>query len=82
MSQSSLGIAEQIEQWQGAMTVEDLALILKCSKKTLYKRIKKGKLPTIKIGSLIRLCPHTVAAWLREQSLSDQSSAANCQLSL
>src|SRR6185437_9991268 len=38
VSQPSLGIAEQIEQWQGAMTVEDLASMLKCSKKTLYKR--------------------------------------------
>ena len=64
-----LGIAEEIEQWQGAMTVEDLALILKCSKKTLYKRIKKGKLPTIKIGTLIRLCPQIVAAWLRSRSV-------------
>lgn len=60
-----MGIIEQIEQWQGAMTVEDLAAILNCSKKALYKRIRKGRLPAIRIGSLIRLCPEAVAAWLR-----------------
>lgn len=62
-----MGLIEQIEQWQGAMTVEDLAAILNCSNKTLYKSIKKGKLPSIRIGSLIRLCPQTVAEWLRSR---------------
>jgi len=62
-----MGIIEQIEQHEGAMTVEELALILNCSSKTLYKSIKKGKLPSIRIGSLIRLCPQTVAEWLRHK---------------
>lgn len=62
-------IIEQIEEREGVMTVEDLAAILNCSSKTLYKRIKKGKLPTIRIGSLIRLCPQTVAEWLRSRSV-------------
>jgi len=62
-----MGIIEQIEQREGAMTVEELALILNCFSKTLYKSIKKGKLPSIRIGSLIRLCPQTVAEWLRSR---------------
>jgi len=64
-----MGIIDQIEQREGAMTVEELALILNCSNKTLYRTIKKGKLPSIRIGSLIRLCPQTVAEWLRSRSM-------------
>jgi len=60
-----MGIIEQIERREGAMTGEEFALILNCSSKTLYKSIKKRKLPSIRIGGLIRLCPQTVAEWLR-----------------
>ncbi len=36
-----MGIIEQIEQREGAMTVEELALMLNCSSETLYRSIKK-----------------------------------------
>ncbi len=62
-----MGIVEQVENWQGAMTVDDLASLLKVSPKSIYKAIKKGRLPVIRLGSIIRLCPATTANYLRQR---------------
>jgi excisionase family DNA binding protein len=51
-----------------AITVERLAELLDCSPKTLYKAVKAGRLPAMRIGGVIRLDPKQTAAWIRQSS--------------
>jgi excisionase family DNA binding protein len=58
---------EQIEGWGKLLTVEELGQLTSISDKTLYRLIKKRKLPAIRIGGCIRLSPKTTADWLRSR---------------
>ena len=58
-------LPEQIERQTDALTIPWLAKKLTCSPQLLYKMAEKGKLPSLRIGSLIRLSPAATAAWLR-----------------
>jgi excisionase family DNA binding protein len=62
-----MGLAEIIENMQTALTVEQLAGLLSCSPKTLYKQIRAKRLPAFRVGSAIRLEPEATAAWLRSK---------------
>ena len=58
-------LPEQIERQRDALTIPWLAKKLSCSSQLLYGMAEAGKLPCIRIGSLIRLSPVATAAWLR-----------------
>lgn len=61
-------IAETIEQFGRMLTIEDLALLLALSPKTLYARSKRGSIPVTRIGSSIRFDPYLTAEWVRERT--------------
>lgn len=47
------------------ITVDELALYLRCNTKTVYDAIKLGQLPgTVRLGRVIRVHKPTVVAWL------------------
>ena len=50
------------------MTCDELADLLCCDKSLIYKQVKSGRLPAIKIASMIRLDPSVVAAWLQDRT--------------
>lgn len=60
-------LPEQIERQRDAITIPWLAKKLSCSSQLLYGMAEAGKLPSIRIGSLIRLSPVATAAWLRSR---------------
>jgi excisionase family DNA binding protein len=62
-------LADQIAEMRQALTVEQLAELLQCSKKALYKMVIRGTLPCFRVGSMIRFDPDTTAQWLRSRSL-------------
>jgi excisionase family DNA binding protein len=62
---SPADLPEQIERQRDALTIPWLAGKLSCSPQLLYRMAEKGKLPSFRIGSLIRLSPAATAAWLR-----------------
>lgn len=62
-------LADQIAERKSAFTVEELADILNCSKKSLYKMLASGTLPHLRVGSLIRLDPQTTGDWLRGRTV-------------
>ena len=62
-----MNLIETVENWGKAMRVEELAVLLSCSPKTLYKHIKAGRLPAFHIGTAVRLEPTTTASWLRKK---------------
>lgn len=47
------------------LTVAQLAKILQCSKREIYKLIEDKRLPALKVGTIIRFDPETVADWIR-----------------
>jgi excisionase family DNA binding protein len=60
-----IDIATRIERRRTALTPAELAELLVLSPKQIYSLIKRGKIPSMKIASSIRLDPVTTAKWLR-----------------
>lgn len=61
-------LAERVESRRTAWTVEGLAEIMACSANTLYKQVKSGKLPAIRLGSLLRIDPKDAGQWIRSRT--------------
>jgi excisionase family DNA binding protein len=59
-----MGIVSTIENWPGAMTVQELCQLMKLSKKSIYKQIRAGKLVAVRVDSSYRLDPPDVIAWI------------------
>jgi excisionase family DNA binding protein len=60
-------LARLVENHDSAITVAQLAAILQCSKREIYKLIAEKRLPALKVGTLVRLDPGTVAGWIRSK---------------
>jgi excisionase family DNA binding protein len=56
-----------VESCGCAMTVAQLAKILQCSRGQIYKLIEEKRLPALKVGTMVRLDPGTVADWIRHR---------------
>jgi excisionase family DNA binding protein len=61
------GLISTVAAKREAWTVPELAKLLSLSKGEVYQQIKSGKLPAIKIGTNIRLCPKITSEWLRSR---------------
>jgi excisionase family DNA binding protein len=59
------GLIATIESRREAWTVPQLATLLSMSRSEMYEQVKAGKLPAMRIGTNIRLCPKTTGQWLR-----------------
>lgn len=64
----SLDLAGRIAARKSAWTVEDLALLLEMSPKTLYKMVESENIPAIRIKGMIRFDPVLTAEWLRART--------------
>ena len=62
-----MSLIETIENRTTALTIDDLAAMVGVSPKTLYKAVKQGRLPALRVLGSIRLDPHDVADWLRKR---------------
>jgi excisionase family DNA binding protein len=67
-SDDSLNIIESISERTTALSVAELALILNISKRTIYEHIDENRLPCIRFGSTIRLCPEQTAQWITDRA--------------
>lgn len=50
------------------LTVEELAKYLKIKPDTIYKKVRKGELPAIKLGKLVRFPKELIDEWIIEQA--------------
>ena len=50
------------------MTVEELAKYLKIKPDTIYKKVRRGELPAIKLGKLLRFPQELVDQWVSDQA--------------
>jgi excisionase family DNA binding protein len=62
-----VSIAEQVEQFDHALTAGDLARLLNVHKLTIYRMANAGTLPCFRINSAVRFEPRAVARALRER---------------
>jgi excisionase family DNA binding protein len=60
-------LAQMVEDYGSALTVVQLAEILQCSRGQIYKLIEDKRLPALKVGTMVRLDPGTVADWIRNR---------------
>lgn len=62
---------DQIAERAVALTVEEVATIIGCSPKFVYRLCREGKLPHTRIHAhFIRIDPGEFASWLRSRSFS------------
>lgn len=66
-------LADQIAAMQQALTVEQLAALIQCSKKALYRMIQRGTLPHFRVGSMVRFDPEATAQWLRARQIGKRT---------
>lgn len=53
------------------LTVDEVAELLRCDRKTVYSMIEQGKLPGVrKVGRSIRIAREPLLAWLRQDAPS------------
>lgn len=50
------------------LTVEELAKYLRVKPDTIYKKVKKGELPAIKLGKLLRFPKELIDEWIMDQA--------------
>jgi excisionase family DNA binding protein len=62
-------LPETIAELKSALSVSKAAKLLGCDAKTIYRLIYRNSIPYFKVGSMYRLDPALLAAWLREQSV-------------
>jgi excisionase family DNA binding protein len=67
MAAADSKLAQMIEDHNEAITVPQLAAILKCSRREVYKLISNKRIPALRVGSMIRLDPSQVADWVRSK---------------
>jgi excisionase family DNA binding protein len=63
----SNSLAGMVEEYETAITVQQLATILQCSRGQIYKLIDEKRLPALRVGTLVRLDPAQIAEWIRSK---------------
>jgi excisionase family DNA binding protein len=64
-----LDLASQIGARKSAWPARELAPLLSCTSGYLTKRAKAGKMPSYRIGGMVRFDPAITAAWLRARQV-------------
>ena len=58
-----------LADWPDVLQVKDLQQILGVGRKEIYRLIRKGVLPSVKVGKGYRVLKINVAEWLMENTL-------------
>jgi excisionase family DNA binding protein len=69
-------LASRIEKLPGALTATELAAFLNLGKSAVYEMAAKGRIPSIKIGAMVRFDPARIAAWLGQREVATDRRAA------
>ena len=57
-------LAETISSRKKAWTLPELAELLNCSKGKLYKMVKSGRIPHLRLGTTILFDPKMLSGWV------------------
>jgi excisionase family DNA binding protein len=67
---ASTNLIALVEKRSGAWSAPELAELLGCTGKHIYALAKTGRLPHLRIGSMIRFDPVATAEWLRNRFIA------------
>ena len=70
MISASTNLIALVEKRSGAWSAPELAELLGCTGKHIYALAKSGRLPHLRIGSMIRFDPAATAEWLRNRFIA------------
>ena len=70
MPELSGGLASRIERLPGLLTVKQLVPLIGMSRTTIYEYVTTGRIPYIRIGTMIRFDPYAIATWLRQHDVA------------
>jgi excisionase family DNA binding protein len=70
LSTTAASLADHIEQTGHALTATELAPLLSISRVTVFKYARAGRIPSFRIGTLVRFDPSAVARWIRNDGTS------------
>jgi len=62
-----MGIIDQLDSMDHALTVKELAVILHLGKTVIYEMVRRRTIPCIRFGYIVRFDPHEIAEWLRNR---------------
>jgi excisionase family DNA binding protein len=62
-----MNLVEILQEKSQALTVAELAILLRISQRQLYKLAAANRIPSFKIGASVRFDPASVAAWLGQR---------------
>jgi excisionase family DNA binding protein len=62
-------LAEMIASRDKAWKLEELASLLNCSRGKLYKMVNTGRIPYIRVGSMIRFDPKSTSEWIEDKAV-------------
>jgi excisionase family DNA binding protein len=62
-----MNLVEILQEKSQALTVAELAILLRISQRQLYKLAAGNRIPSFKIGASVRFDPASVAAWLGQR---------------
>lgn len=59
----------ELETRKTYLKVSEFAGILDVTPRLVYKAIDQHKLPALKVGTAVRICPRAAAQWMRERTV-------------
>jgi excisionase family DNA binding protein len=62
-----MNLVEILQEKSQALTVSELAILLRISQRQLYKLAAANRIPSFKIGASVRFDPAAIASWLRQR---------------
>ena len=75
-SVTSQSISQQIRNCRSALTVDDVAEYLNLAKKTVYSMSASRRIPSFKIGAVLRFDPAVLADWIDDRTMPATRRAA------
>jgi excisionase family DNA binding protein len=66
-------LASRVRNMHGALDAGELAKLLGVAKVTILRRARRGKIPSFRIGAMIRFDPQAISKWLLEQGVKSLS---------
>ncbi len=67
-------LASRVRGMHGVLDADELAKLLGVAKVTILRRAKRGKIPSFRIGTMVRFDPQAISRWLLEQGVQSLST--------
>jgi excisionase family DNA binding protein len=61
---------EELREKRTALTVKEVAILLKISEREIYKLASSNQIPHFRVGCSVRFEPRSVATWLEDRLLT------------